>query len=173
MYSSDLEYICWHWFYPTQCINALFRVKLKFLVRICDASHIKTNTRPTFFYLIIIAISENTLSFDYFWLSVSACRSFKAKDYWTISHCFHRIPFCFPVYMHSSHNQRVKTCDIRNNFQISGSRKWSLSWKCDGWIFSDISNINVCYLMFLQLLSPSCFVSAGLYSTEYNSTLKR
>ena len=49
----------------------------------------------------MIAISENTWSFDYFWFRLLlACRSFEAKDYWTFSHCFHRISFCSRVYMY-------------------------------------------------------------------------
>ena len=35
--------------------------------------------------------------------TLSACRSFEAKDYWTFSHCFHRISFCSRVYVHGIH----------------------------------------------------------------------
>ena len=41
----------------------------KFPVRICVASHI-TNTHETYLIYPMIAISENTWSFDYFWHSV-------------------------------------------------------------------------------------------------------
>ena len=50
-----------HW-----CTNKLG--SLEFPVRICDASDITTHTRPTVIYPMI-AITENTWSFDYFWHS--------------------------------------------------------------------------------------------------------
>ena len=33
-------------------------------------------------------------------VTLSACSSFKAKDDWTFSRCFHRISFCSRVYIH-------------------------------------------------------------------------
>ena len=58
--------------------------------------------RPTYIYPMI-AISEKTpetpgLSITFG--TLSACRSFETKDYWTFSHCFYRISFCSRVYMY-------------------------------------------------------------------------
>ena len=53
---------------------------LKFVVRICDASH--HNTHKTFYILLyytMIVISENSWSFDYF-LQFFGLGSFEAKD---------------------------------------------------------------------------------------------
>ena len=33
--------------------------------------------------------------------TLSTCRSFKTKDYWTFSHCFYRISFSSRVYMYA------------------------------------------------------------------------
>ena len=49
---------------------------LKFVVRICDASH--HNTHKTF-YILLYYTSENSWSFDYF-LQFFGLMSFEAKD---------------------------------------------------------------------------------------------
>ena len=59
------------------------------------------------------------------------CRSFKAKDYWTFSHCCHGISFCSCVYMYVHRMQythhEVHECD-RYNHEFSKTSGYPL--KC-------------------------------------------
>ena len=50
----------------------------------------------------MIAISETpeTPSLSITFGTLSACRSFETKDYWSFAHCFYRIFFCYRVYMY-------------------------------------------------------------------------
>ena len=46
--------------------------------------------------------------------TLSACRSFETKYYWTFSHCFYRISFCSRVYMY-----------VRNAFNVTAKANYS------------------------------------------------
>ena len=61
------------------------------LFQLNNASHITTHTRLTYFILLLRSLKTPGLSITF--VTLSACRSFEAKGYWTFSHCFHRISF--------------------------------------------------------------------------------
>ena len=79
--------VCWHSLYPPRCIDALFwghcNFRLGFVM--CQTSQ---HTRDL--WLRSLKTPGLSISFG----TLSACRSFKAKDYWTISQRFHRTSFC-------------------------------------------------------------------------------
>ena len=118
VYLGRLEYICWNSFYSPRCIDALFGFKIPFrsLVQIPEVNsdpslpvqspvmftrsqNARGNwyPRPIFILWLRSLKTPETPDLSITFGTLSACRSFETKDYWTFSHCFYRIAFCSRV----------------------------------------------------------------------------
>ena len=116
--SVHLEYICRNSFYPPWCIGALFRVRIPFqcLVQRVIQIPVRQSRVPFMFTQRSWEIDTRDLPIFILWLqslktpetpglsitfgTLSACRSFETKDYWTFFHCFYRISLCSRVYIY-------------------------------------------------------------------------
>ena len=82
---------------------------------------------------VIYPMIETGLSINFG--TLSTCRSFESKDYWTISHCFHRISFCSRVYMSRNASLNITKYMSSTGIIIKFGRLRDILWN----VFSSLS----------------------------------